>query len=501
MGVVHYDAQHSVAGCVVVMETFVAAVDIGASSGRVLVGCLNRQNRLTIEEVHRFENGFVERDGHDCWDVDNLFAQIETGLEKILSRGVALSSVAVDTWGVDFVLVDGEGKMLGQPVAYRDKRTDGVMEEVFKVIPREELFARTGIAFMQFNTIYQLFALLKESPAWLEQAETLLLMPDYLHYRLSGAMSCEYTNATTSQLVSLQTKTWDREILDKLAIPAHWFQPLTQPGSQVGEWTSRSGARVKVITPASHDTAAAVLATPLVDENSLYISSGTWSLIGIESEKSYGDAAVMAASFTNEGGVDGTYRILKNVMGLWLVQRLRDAAPELSFADIVRQAEQARPFSYLINPNDTRFLNPASMKEEIAAFCRETGQGEPQTFGEFARCVYESLAFAYRQALDALSSLSGRQYQRIHVVGGGSQNRFLCQLTADLCRVPVHTGPIEASALGNMTSQLRALGLLKDRRAIRDLIRANFSGDVLTPDAALADRVTPHWDRYKTLCG
>lgn len=483
------------------MDTFVAAVDLGASSGRVLLAGLGAaRETLSIEEIHRFENGFVNRDGHDCWDVDHLVTQINIGLERIIERGITLSSVGVDTWAVDFVLLDADGKMLGQPVAYRDHRTDGIMDEVFKTIPREKLYERTGIAFMQFNTIYQLVALMRESPDWLPRARTLLLMPDYLQFRLCGTQSCETTNASTSQLISLKTKSWDIDLLRSLGIPLHWFLPLTQPGTVIGEWVSPTGSRVKVITPATHDTASAVLAVPLEDEDSVYISSGTWSLMGIESDVPYCDERALAANFTNEGGVDGTYRVLKNIMGLWLIQRLRDAYPDLSFADLVAQAESAAPFAYLINPNDDRFLNPASMQQAIADYCRETNQGEPQSAGEFARCIFESLAFLYRQTLEALASLTGRRYKRIHIVGGGSQNNFLNQLCADFCQLPVYTGPIEASALGNITSQLRALGHLADRKAIRTLIRKEFSGQTLQPRQSAIEVVEQHWRHFQQLC-
>jgi rhamnulokinase len=266
------------------MDTYVAAVDLGASSGRVLLARHDAgRETLAIEEIRRFENGFVRRDGKDCWDVDNLVAQINVGLETIIGRGVALASVGIDTWGVDYVLLDAQGALLGNAVSYRDHRTDGVMEEVFASIPRAELYARTGIQFMQFNTLYQLVALRNENPEWLPRARTLLLIADYLHYRLCGVRSCEYTNASTSQLLALETNSWDFDLLQRLGLPARWFQPLCQPGSAIGEWVSRRGSRVKVIAPATHDTASAVIAVPLHDEHSVYISSGTWSLLGVES--------------------------------------------------------------------------------------------------------------------------------------------------------------------------------------------------------------------------
>jgi rhamnulokinase len=483
------------------MELFVAAVDLGASSGRVMLARHDAaQNTLGIEEVHRFKNGFVHRDGHDCWDIDDLVAQINTGLERIINRGITLASVGIDTWGVDFVLLDAKGQLLGQAVAYRDHRTDGVMDEVARIIPRAELYERTGIAFMQFNTIYQLVALKRENPDWLPRAETLLLTADYLHYRLCGTRSCEYTNASTSQLLSLKTNTWDVDLIKQLGLPRRWFPPLNQPGSEIGIWTSRSGQNVKVITPATHDTASAVIAAPLEDEHTVYISSGTWSLMGIESRVPYNDERALAANFTNEGGADGTYRVLKNIMGLWLVQRVRDAFPALSFDDLDAAAEQAEPFRYLINPNDDRFLNPPSMLEAIQEFCRETGQGEPQDAGAVIRCVVESLAFLYRRTLGELTSITGQRYKQIQIVGGGCKNEFLNQLCADFCELPVHTGPVEASALGNITCQLRALGQLANRTAIRQLIRKEFSGQTVLPRTENSRIADQHWGRFQNLC-
>lgn len=483
------------------MEVFVAAVDLGASSGRVVLGHYRSTEQvLKLEEIHRFNNSFVQVGGHDCWDVENLINQINIGLNRIVDRGTPLSSVGVDTWAVDYVLLDSEGQLLGSPVAYRDHRTDGIMEEVFGTISREEIFERTGIAFMQFNTLYQLVALKRENPDWLPYAQTLLLMPDYLHYRLCGKLSCEYTNASTTQLVSLKSRSWDVELLNRFGLPVHWFLPLTAPGTEIGEWVSTKGSVVKVITPATHDTASAVLATPLEDDDSVYISSGTWSLMGIESRTSYSDVRTLTANFTNEGGTDRTYRVLKNIMGLWLIQRLRDAYPDMSFVDLAQHAADATPFRYLINPNGSRFLNPVSMKQAIQDFCRETNQGEPRSAGELARCVFESLAFLYRQTLEALSLMTGRQFRRIHIVGGGSQNQFLNQLCADFCRLPVRTGPVEASALGNIASQLQTLGYLVDRQAIRSLIGKEFSGQTLLPRMEHAECIDRNWVRFQSLC-
>lgn len=408
------------------MNTFVAAVDLGASTGRVLLGCYSAaKNTLSIEEIHRFENRLVRKDGHDCWDVEVLVSHISHGLECIIEREVALTSIGIDTWGTDYVLLDAGGQLLGQAVAYRDHRTDGIMEMVFNSVSRSDLFTRTGIQFMQFNTIYQLIALKKEAPEWLPRAETLLLMADYLHYRLCGVKSCEYTNASTSQLLSLVTNTWDFDLLERLDLPSGWFLPLSQPGCEIGEWVSRNGVRVKVITPATHDTASAVIAAPLEDASVVYISSGTWSLMGIESTVPFSGKAALAANITNEGGADGTYRVLKNIMGLWLIQRVRDTFPHLTFGDLIQQAESATPFRFLINPNDERFLNPSSMVNAIREFCNETGQGVPHGAGAIARCVFESLAFLYRRVLNDLVLITGQRFTGIHIVGGGCQNGFL----------------------------------------------------------------------------
>ncbi|WP_341678840.1 rhamnulokinase [Niveibacterium sp. SC-1] len=486
------------------MGVEVVAVDLGASSGRVVLArYLEETGGLVLQEVHRFENGFVQRAGQDCWDLERLSGEIVFGLEKTLAGGARPVSVGIDTWGVDFVLLDAEDRPLGEAVAYRDHRTDGVMERVFARVPRDEIYRRTGIQFLQFNSLYQLVALQAASPERLAQARTLMFVPDYLHYRLCGVKSCEYTNASTSQLLNLEAGGWDRELMARLALPDASLQPLCAPGTRLGEWGSREGHRLAVIAPATHDTASAVIGTPLEDEHSLYISSGTWSLMGIESRTPFNDAQALAANFTNEGGTDGRFRVLKNIMGLWLIQRLRDAFPHLSHAELVTQAEAA-PSGSLVDPNDARFLNPPSMADAIRAFCAETGQATPQSAGEFARCVFESLACLYRQTLDELRAITrhaitGNDFRRIHIVGGGSQNAFLNQLCADFCGLPVSTGPVEASALGNVGCQLRALGHLADLPAIRALVRENFAGQDLHPRADATQATLQQWRRFHEL--
>lgn len=460
----------------------VAAVDIGASSGRIMLAEYDEKRRkLSLTEAYRFENRLHRRDGHDCWDLDGLFNEILRGLAKVERAGIALDSVGVDTWGVDFVLLDKQGRVLGLPVAYRDHRTDGMMERVEAQTSRAEIYFRTGIQFLQFNTLYQLRALLDEKPDWVARADKLLMIPDYLHYRLCGRMACEYTNATTTQLVNVFTGRWDQALLQNLGIPAHWFTAPVQAGTHLGDWLSPAGRRVRVIVPATHDTASAVAATPLFDERTAYLSSGTWSLLGLESQYPMNGCTALACNLTNEGGVEGTFRVLKNIMGLWLIQRVREELSGPGFAELVAAAETAEPFRFLINPNDDRFLNPPSMIGAIRAFCEETGQGRPESAGQLARCVFESLAFAYGQTVGDLELVAKRRLERIHIVGGGCNNAFLDQLTADFCQLPVSTGPVEASALGNVCYQLIGLGQLADMDDVRHLVSREFCCDSYRP--------------------
>ncbi|MBV7438245.1 rhamnulokinase [Aeromonas sp. sif2416] len=474
------------------MSVNIAAVDLGASSGRVIWARYDPVTQdIAMQEMHRFANGMVQIDGQDCWEPERLFSNILHGLEKIDAAGVRLDAVGIDAWGVDFVLLDAAGKMLGEAVAYRDDRTDGVPERLWQQLPREAIYRRSGIQFLKFNSLYQIRALLDEQPAWLAQAARLLLIPDYLHYRLSGELSCEFTNASTSQLVNARSRDWDPELLALIGEGANWLQPITAPGTRLGHWTSPSGHQVSVILPATHDTGSAIVATPLAGSGAAYISSGTWSLVGVERQAPITDEAAEAANLTNEGGVEGTWRLLKNVMGLWLVQRLQALWPSQSFATLVAQAEQVRPFAYLIHPNDERFLNPPCMRTAIQQFCQVTGQGKPQTAGELVRCVLDSLALCYDRVLGELEAVTGEPITTLHIVGGGSQNQLLNRLCADICQRTVLTGPVEASALGNIGWQLKGLGLLQDLADVRRLIRHNTRIETLEP------REIPQLDRHR----
>ncbi len=464
------------------MSVNIAAVDLGASSGRVIWAQYDQiEGKLTLQEMHRFANGMVRRHGHDCWDIDGLLGNIQQGLAKIDAAGIRLDSIGIDGWGVDFVLLDQHGERLGDAVAYRDRRTDGVPERVMQRLSRDAIYRRTGIQFLKFNSLYQIRAVLDAQPEWLPQVTRLLLVPDYLHYRLTGEFSCEYTNASTSQLVNAQTRDWDPDLVALLGAAGDWLQPLTAPGSTLGVWTSPSGHPVKVILPATHVTGSAIVATPLAQSGAAYISSGTWSLVGVERRIPLTGAAAQAINLTNEGGVEGTCRVLKNVMGLWLVQSLQKLWPDLSFATLTDLAALATPFAYLIQPNDERFLNPSCMRTAIQDFCRETGQGAPQTPAELVRCVLDSLALCYDQVLRDIEGVTGEHIHTLHIVGGGSQNRLLNRLCADICQRTVVTGPVEASALGNIGWQLKGLGILADLEAVRSMVRRNTPLETLTP--------------------
>ncbi len=481
------------------MSINVAAIDLGASSGRVMLAKYNESSRLVkLKEVHRFPNSMIKKEGHDCWDIESIFENIQFGLNKIDEEGIKLDSIGIDSWGVDFVLLDKQGKILGLPVAYRDSRTDNVPEQVMREISRTDIYKRTGIQFQKFNTLYQVKAILNENPSWLPKVDKLLLIPDYLHYRLCGKFSCEYTNASTSQLLNAKNCDWDPELEKVIGVAANWLQPITQPGTVIGEWISPSGHAVKVIPPATHDTGSAIVARPLSSSKSAYISSGTWSLVGMESHYPVTSVEALTANLTNEGGVEHTYRILKNVMGLWLLQGLQKELSNLSFADLTSLAEDAPAFQFLINPNDERFLNPPSMQKEIQAYCEETRQGCPTLPSELARCILDSLALYYRVVIDELEEVTGRPVETIHIVGGGSKNQLLNRLCADICQREIVTGPTEASALGNIGYQLKGLNVLPDLKAVRAIIKHNFIGEHLTPESV--PQLEVHWQRFLKLC-
>ncbi len=459
----------------------ILGIDLGAESGRVAAGLWDGKH-LRLEEVHRFPNGGIEMRGSLRWDVLRLWQEIQNGLALAEKRyGKSIASIGVDTWGVDFVLLSHSGELLGLPCTYRDSRTHGVMERAFAKVPREEIFAQTGIQFMGINTLYQLLAIAEQSPELFDAAETFLTIPDFFNWCLTGERACEFTNATTTQCVHPVTRDWSHGMLARFGLPTRVFPQIVAPGTKLGAYHG-----IPVIAPATHDTGSAVVAVPM-RERCAYLSSGTWSLLGVELPSPILTDAALAANLTNEGGVDGTVRLLKNIMGLWLVQQCRRAfTREYDYAELVRLAAEAPALRSLVDPDDARFLNPPSMPEAIRDFCRETNQPVPDTDAAVIRCALESLALKYAQVLDSIDTITGTRAEAIHIVGGGSRNDLLNQFTADACARPVIAGPVEATVLGNLLMQLRARGEIATLADAREVIRASETLREFTPTASTA---------------
>lgn len=458
------------------------AIDLGASSGRVMLARYDREQRLlTLREMHRFTNCLQKVAGFDCWDVDSLEAEMRHGLEKICAAGVLIDSIGVDTWGVDYVLLNSKGERVGLPIAYRDNRTDGVMAQAARQLGKAEIYRRSGIQFLPFNTIYQLRALVQQQSDAIHDVAHALLIPDYFSYRLTGKMNWEYTNATTTQLVNINTDNWDDMLLNWTGADAAWFGKPTHPGNVIGHWICPQGNAIPVVAVASHDTASAVLAVPLEVKNAAWISSGTWSLMGFESKTPYTSDSALAANITNEGGAEGRYRVLKNIMGLWLLQRVIAEQNITNLPDLISRTSALPACRFVINPNDDRFINPANMSAEIQVACRETGQPVPASDAELARCIFDSLAILYANVLDELAHLRGKPFSQLHIVGGGCQNQLLNQLCADACGITVITGPVEASTLGNIGVQLMTLDELNNVSDFRKVVISNHSLITFTP--------------------
>lgn len=470
----------------------VAGIDLGASSGRVVVARIG-PDVLALSEVHRFPNGPVRLGNTLHWDVLALYGGVLDGLRVAGRRAGALDSVGIDSWAVDYGLLDTGGQLLGNPIHYRDARTLGVMEKVLAEVPAAEIYATTGVQFLAFNTIYQLVA--AQGSPQLEAAGTLLLIPDLLSYWLTGEVGTEVTNASTTQLLDVCTQTWSTHLIKRLGIRAELFAPLRQPGARAGflreHVLAESGlpGPVPVVAVASHDTGSAVVAVPAAGDHFGFISCGTWSLVGVELDRPVLTEASRAANFTNEVGIDGTIRYLRNVMGLWLLQEairawgMHGDAPDTDA--VLRDAARAPAFASLVDPDDPFFLVPGDMPARIAEVCRRTGQSVPTTRCATVRCILESLALAHRRALEAAQELSGKRIDTVHLVGGGSRNTLLCQWTADACGLPLVAGPAEATALGNTVVQGRALGAVEgDVAALRALIRRTQPVRHHTPSGA-----------------
>ena len=487
------------------------AVDLGASNGRVLAGIYDGRT-LTLDEVNRFENRGHSLNGHFHWNVVGLFTEIKAGLAKAAqTHGRAVLGVGVDTWGVDYALLDRDGHLLGVPFQYRDKRTDGMMARVFGRVGRRAIYEKTGIQFMFFNTIYQLMAeVARKSPA-LAAAERLLFTPDLINYWLTGKAVNEYTIASTSQLLDARKRAWSDAVIRGIGAPRRMFGRLVKPGTVLGpllaEVAEETGlASARVVAPGCHDTASAVAAVPTAERDFVYLSSGTWSLMGVETRKPVITEQSYRLGFTNEGGVCGSIRLLKNICGLWLLQECRriwrQRGREVAFEDLRRGAQAARPFTAFINPDHPDFAQPCDMPARIAAFCKRTGQRVPKAPGEFARVVYESLALRYREVFGELEALTGKSYPALHIVGGGCRESLLNQYTADALQRPVLAGPIEATAIGNVLMQMIALKRLPSLAAGRALVRTSFGCTPVQPGPATGwDEAYARFQQIKQAAG
>lgn len=457
------------------------AVDIGASSGRHILGHLER-GQVFLEEVYRFPNGAKMKQGRLTWDLEALASHVTEGMAACKKLGKIPATVGIDTWGVDFVLLDKNNRLLDDAVTYRDSRTQGMDSVVEGLVPREELYKITGIQKQLINTIYQLMAVKTTQPGLLDRAHRLLMVPDYLHYLLTGRQVNEYTEASTSGLLNAAAKTWDQPLLDRLGLPGDLFLPPTAPGERLGgllpEIQERTGYNCQVVLPASHDTGSAFLAVPAKDGNAAYLSSGTWSLLGTELPEPITTQESRKANFSNEGGYQYRYRYLKNIMGLWMLQNLRRElsveGKEVSFGQVAAMAQKEADFASRVDVNDNGFLAPESMTQAVADYCRGTGQPVPETGGQTAACIYHSLAEGYAGAIEQLGQLTGREITAVNIVGGGSQDGYLNQLTANATGLPVYAGPTEGTALGNLMVQMMAQEELKDLDEAREVERNSF---------------------------
>jgi rhamnulokinase len=467
-------------------------LDLGAENGRAILGVLDG-DRLALQETYRFSNIPVQLADGLHWDVLRLWSEIKVGIMETVKSGVRLDGIGLDTWGVDFALLDRDCSLLANPFHYRDARTDGMLDEAFHRMPRADIFANTGIQFMQINTLYQLLAMSLQKSPLLDVAQTFVTIPDLLNYWLSGQITNEFTNATTTQCFDPNKMSWALPVLEAFNIPSRLFHPVTLPGVVIGpllpgivEETGASGAQV--VLPACHDTGSAVVAVPAQNQDFAWISSGTWSIMGAEVRRPIVSEKALTYNFTNEGGVFGTWRFSKNVMGLWLVQECRRVwqhhGEDLSYDELTQQASEARPFLAVIDPDYPEFLHPGDMPERICQYCESTGQSVPKSRGEIIRVILESIALKYRWVLDHLETITGNQLSSIYIVGGGSKNHLLNRFTADATGRMCITGPVEATAIGNILMQAIALGHIGSLADARSVVRQSFVPEIYTPTPA-----------------
>jgi rhamnulokinase len=475
------------------------AFDLGAESGRAMVGSLDG-GVLALREVHRFANDPIRRNDSLRWDIVRLWEEIRRGLD--LASENRLQSVGVDCWGVDYALLDAAGELLEQPYHYRDRRTEGVMESVFERVPRERIYAATGIQFLSINTIYQLAAACRRTPEVVDAAQSLATIPDVLNYWLSGKLVSEYTIATTTQMVDARTRTWAIDLLNEIGLPGRLLQPIVEAGSVTGVLqpsVSTTAAGTPIVAPACHDTGSAV-ASVNASAPVAFLSSGTWSLLGTEVREPVINSRALALNFTNEGGVCGTTRLLKNIAGLWLLQSCRrlwqSSGQDLSYETLIAAAaDDRRAFRALVDPDDPRFVNPGDMPAAISEYCRQTAQSQPDTPASFTRVILESLAFKYRAVLESLEELTGRRFEEIRIIGGGARNRLLSQWTADATGRTVTAGPVEATALGNVAVQMIATGAVASLAEARAVIDRSFPVERFEP--LDADRWDAEYRRFQ----
>ncbi len=474
-----------------------AAIDLGAESGRVILGTVS-DSKLELSDLHRFPNGPIRTLDELHWDVLRLWSEMKQGVGMASQRASGLRGIGIDTWGVDFGLFAHGHALLGNPFHYRDARTNGILDKAFGIVPRKEIFDHTGIQFMQFNSVFQLLAMKLANSPLLDVAETFLMMPDLFNFWFTGRKCCEFTNATTTQAYDPRAGGWAKGLIEKLGIPTRIFPEIVPAGTVLGPVCKAVREelgidQVPVIAPATHDTGSAVAAVPAVGEAPwAFLSSGTWSLMGMEVTEPIINEKSLSYNFTNEGGVGGTFRFLKNIMGLWLVQESRrtwqKAGQDYSYAQLTEMAAAARPFLAVVNPDDASFLPPGDMPTRIVEFCRKTGQAAPSTPGETVRVCLESLALTYRQTLERIEACTAKHAEVIHIVGGGTQNKQLCQWAADATGRTVVAGPIEATAAGNVAVQAVATGVLDSLAAARKLIRQSFELVTYQP------KDTARWD-------
>ncbi|MBN1819542.1 MAG: rhamnulokinase [Prolixibacteraceae bacterium] len=461
---------------------YLLAIDLGASSGRAILGILT-ENKLELKEIHRFENRMQQINGSYYWDIFRLFNEIKIGFKKCISEyKIQPDSIGIDTWGVDYSLINKEGQIIGLPYAYRDHRTNGIMEEFFKLMPSDEVYRLSGLQFMQFNTLFQLYSSVREKQSQMKIAKSLLFMPDTLNYLFTGIKRNEYTIASTSQLLKPGQDKWEKKLFKVAGIPKKLVNDIIQPGNVLGKITNEislelNSKQIPVVAVASHDTASAVVSVPAEDNDWVFISSGTWSIMGIECKNPIVNTDSLTMNFTNEGGVDGTTRFLKNIMGMWLIQeckRIWDQERKHEWSEIVEMSKIDNPFKSLIDPDNHSFLNPENMPEAIKEYCRRTNQPVPESKGEIARCIYVSLVLKYKYTFDQLERVSEKKINRIHIIGGGAHNREMNQMTANAIMVPVYAGPTEATSIGNIMCQACGLGLVGSLKEIRKIVKKSF---------------------------